>query len=389
MVTTLDVVETNALDLIDMMLEENKRPPAQICLGPPGTGKTHMYKNLPRRRPALKWVKVLQLPLYPPEDLRGFIHMHQDPAYGGRYVSESSVPKFVIPPPDAGPGVLVFDDFNISAPAQQALLYRVIHEGMLGEHELPEQTFIGLTGNEAGQKAVANRIPSTVINRTEYHDQVRPDPNLWLEWAGPAGVHPFITTFIGNVPHKLYEEPKDSGPFTTPRSLELMNRVLTWKAKKVGLKEAYTVPRMSTFVGEATANELWLHTKYERIFEMVRKVESGTMKPNDPEIVRLGADEKYILSMGVAQSPNIKTPGKYKWFIEAAAPFKESKDIALFGIIYTARSLPDGESAAAPFAMDLLKTFGGDFAVQMKGPRNFTAGAVDPKAVTGTGKKTK
>ena len=381
---TLDVVHKEALALIDMMLETKQRPSAQICTGPPGTGKTHMYKGLIKERPDLKWIKVLQLPLYPPEDLRGVIMPRPSPEYGGRMVSEATIPTSIIPPKDE-PGVLIIDDFNIAVPAQQAIIYRLIHEGVLGEHRLPEQTFIGLTGNEAGQKAVANRIPSTIINRVEYHKGVYPDADLWLRWAGTpeAGMHVFVTSFIGNLPHKLYEDPKDDASFATPRSYELMNRKLSWMAKRVGLKEAFSVERMATYVGQATAEELFVHTKYEHVFNLVRQVEQGKLKPTDPEVKKLGGDEKYILCMGVAQSPHIKTQQKYRWFIEAAS--WDVKDIALFGVIYTARSAPDGEAAIGPLAMEIYKTFGTEFQLAMQ-TKKLTAKDVSPEAVADTGK---
>lgn len=385
MAKTLDVVRNEALDLVDMMLETGKRPPAQITTGPPGVGKTHLYKALPKERPKLKWVKVLQLPLYPPEDLRGVIMPRASPEYGGRMVSESTIPTAVIPPTKE-PGVLIIDDFNIAVPAQQAIIYRLIHEGVLGEHELPEQTFVCLTGNEKNDKAVANRIPSTVINRVQYNKGVRPDADLWLRWAGGAGIHVLVTSFIGNLPNKLYEEPKDDESFTTPRSLDLMNRHLSWKAEKVGLKEAFTVDRMASYIGQATAEELFIHTKFEHVFNLVRKVEAGLLKPLDPEVKKLTGDEKYILAMGTAQSPNIKTAQKYKWFIDAGG--WDVKDIALFGVIYTARSQADGEAAIGPLAMDIYKTFGTEFQLAMQ-TKKLTASDVSPDAVAPTAPKKK
>ena len=119
-------------------------------------------------------------------------------------------PKFI--PPQAVPanhdGILWFlDEANRAHPTVIQTLFQIITERVCGEHILPEQTAIVLSGN-------LGESDSTII--TEFDDaaldgrlavfHLKPKVEDWLRWASGEGIHPALLRYMSLFPEKLWDE---------------------------------------------------------------------------------------------------------------------------------------------------------------------------------------
>jgi hypothetical protein len=187
-----------------------------LLLSPPGVGKSEMVyeaareMNLPCR--SLLGTQIA------PEDVSGV----------PRIVGERSVfcpPRLLLPErPEAF--CLFLDELPACAPDVQKAFYSLLLERRLGEHELPQGTWVVAAGNRVQDRALVRSLSSALVNRvTLLH--VRVDVGEWLDWARRHRVRPEILSFIAYLPDALMRPvPAEPVPFSTPRAWALLSRAL-------------------------------------------------------------------------------------------------------------------------------------------------------------------
>src|SRR5258706_75751 len=114
-----------------------------------------------------------------------------------RIVGERSVfcPPRVLLPDDPKPFCLFLDELPACAPDVQKAFYSLLLERRLGEHGLPEGTWVVAAGNRAEDRALVRAMSSALVNRVIIL-QIRGDVGEWLAWAGTHAVRPEVIAFI-------------------------------------------------------------------------------------------------------------------------------------------------------------------------------------------------
>jgi hypothetical protein len=124
------------------------------------------------------------------------------------------------------PYCLFLDELNSSSPDVQKAFYSLILDRRIGAYELPVGSIVIGAGNRASDNALARPMASALVNRL-VHVHLRATAADWLDWAGPAGIHPWILDHITLRPDHLWARPpKTEEPFSTPRSWHMLSDAL-------------------------------------------------------------------------------------------------------------------------------------------------------------------
>jgi hypothetical protein len=187
-----------------------------LLLSPPGVGKSEMVYQAAHEA-GLPCRSLLGTQIAP-EDVSGI----------PRIVGERSVfcpPRLLLPEP-AEPFCLFLDELPACAPDVQKAFYSLLLERRLGEHALPQGTWVVAAGNRMQDRALVRSMSSALVNRvTVLH--VRVDVDEWQAWATRHGIRADIRTFIHYLPDALARDvPQEPVPFSTPRAWAALSRAL-------------------------------------------------------------------------------------------------------------------------------------------------------------------
>jgi len=187
-----------------------------LLLSPPGVGKSEMvYQAAAEASLPCRSLLGTQIA---PEDVSGI----------PRIVGERSVfcPPRLLLPERPEPFCLFLDELPACAPDVQKAFYSLLLERRLGEHALPEGTWVVAAGNRMQDRALVRALSSALINRVAIL-HVRVDVQEWLDWAEHNGVRPEVRGFISYMPEALIRPvPAEPVPFSTPRAWTLLSRAL-------------------------------------------------------------------------------------------------------------------------------------------------------------------
>jgi MoxR-like ATPase len=187
-----------------------------LLLSPPGVGKSDVVRQAAAAA-GLECKSLLGTQIAP-EDVSGV----------PRIVGERSVfcPPRVLLPENPGKFCLFLDELPACAPDVQKAFYSLLLERRIGEHLLPEGTWVVAAGNRAEDKALVRTISSALVNRVLILN-VRIDVGEWLAWAAANGVRADVLRFIENDPDALLRPVPDRAvPFSTPRAWASLSRAL-------------------------------------------------------------------------------------------------------------------------------------------------------------------
>jgi hypothetical protein len=187
-----------------------------LLLAPPGVGKSEVVRQAAADAGLV--VRSLLGSQIAPEDVSGV----------PRIVGQRSVfcPPRTLLPEDGRPFCLFLDELPAAPPDVQKAFYSLLLERRLGEHRLPDGTWVVAAGNRSEDRALVRPLSSALVNRV-FVLPVRVDRHEWLAWAGRAGVRPEILSFIRYLPQALQRPaPPDPVPFSTPRAWALLSRDL-------------------------------------------------------------------------------------------------------------------------------------------------------------------
>lgn len=209
---TETVTLSQARDLIRCLSHEQ----SVLLLSPPGVGKSDVVRQA-AAADGLECKSLLGTQIAP-EDVSGV----------PRIVGERSVfcPPRVLLPETPGKFCLFLDELPACAPDVQKAFYSLLLERRIGEHRLPEGTWVVAAGNRTEDKALVRTLSSALVNRV-FVLPVRVDREEWFVWATAHGVRSDVLTFLRHVPLALQRAvPADPVPFCTPRAWALLSRDL-------------------------------------------------------------------------------------------------------------------------------------------------------------------
>jgi len=182
--------------------------------GPPGIGKSAIIAEFAREL-GLECVSLLGSQLAP-EDLLG-VPMVKDGVT--RFYPPAMIKR-------DREYCLFLDELNACSQEIQKAFYSLIHERRVGEYQLPAHSIVIGAGNRSQDSAIVKQLSSALINRV-VHVHLTVSHREWLEWAGHAGIHPWVLEFIKNRPDYLaVKPPKTEEPFSTPRSWHMLSDCL-------------------------------------------------------------------------------------------------------------------------------------------------------------------
>src|SRR5262249_41848691 len=159
--------------------------------------------------------------------------------------SSVSPPRLLLPDhPD--PFCLFLDELPACTPDIQKAFYSLLLERRVGEHPLPEGTWVVAAGNRIEDRSLVRALSSALVNRVIML-KVRVDVAEWLSWARPQPLRPEIIEFIEQNPEALQRQvPEKPAPFSTPRAWASLAQALD--LAEAGRDLAPTV-RLSLAVG--------------------------------------------------------------------------------------------------------------------------------------------
>jgi MoxR-like ATPase len=195
-----------------------------LLLSPPGVGKSEMvYQAAAEAGLPCRSLLGTQIA---PEDVSGI----------PRIIGERSVfcPPRVLLPENPEPFCLFLDELPACAPDVQKAFYSLLLERRLGEHALPQGTWVVAAGNRMQDRALVRAMSSALVNRvTILH--LRVDASEWLSWAAKNSIREDVRTFVSYMPEALMRPvPSEPTPFSTPRAWSLLSRALD-KAEASGI----------------------------------------------------------------------------------------------------------------------------------------------------------
>ncbi len=201
--------------------------PSVFIQGQPGIGKSQAVKriarNLKKELNKQVFIQDIRLLLFNPVDLRGIPVADME-----EKVAIWLKPKlFNLNDSEDVINILFLDELTAAPTSLQTAAYQIALDRQLGEHEIPDNTFIMAAGNRSSDNSIAYDMPTALRNRFIHFELVL-DLDDWLLWAEHKGIHPFIVNFLKNNPDKFaYKDLNtDSYIIITPRSWEILSDML-------------------------------------------------------------------------------------------------------------------------------------------------------------------
>src|SRR6059036_619667 len=170
------LIETITLRQAKSLLRAMAHKQSLLLLSPPGVGKSDSVAQAASEA-GLPCRSLLGTQIAP-EDVSGI----------PRIVGERSVfcPPRILLPEHPEPFCLFLDELPACTPDIQKAFYSLLLERRLGEHRLPEGTWVVAAGNRLEDRALVRSLSSALINRVIIL-QVRVDVGEWLAWARNHG----------------------------------------------------------------------------------------------------------------------------------------------------------------------------------------------------------
>jgi hypothetical protein len=188
--------------------------------GPPGLGKTDMFKQL-----AVEWGAncfSFLTSTMDPTDVVGIPYPNMEKGYT-RFLPPYNFIQLTEKAEDCEtPAVAIFDDLPASTDQVFNALLGVFHGRILGGLPIRDNVLLCATGNRAEDKAGAQEITTALANRF-VHFNILLDIDEWFEWAYKEQINPAVLAFVKRHPECLneFEQALESGDkaFATPRSV--------------------------------------------------------------------------------------------------------------------------------------------------------------------------
>src|ERR1043166_1167002 len=155
-----------------------------LLLSPPGVGKSETVYQAAADA-ALPCRSLLGTQIAP-EDVSGIPYI----------VGERSVfcPPRVLLPEKPEPFCLFLDELPACTPEIQKAFYSLLLERRLGEHPLPNGTWVVAAGNRVQDRSLVRALSSALINRVVIL-HIRVDLREWLTWAEQHGIRQDVRNF--------------------------------------------------------------------------------------------------------------------------------------------------------------------------------------------------
>ena len=175
--------------------------------------------------------------------------------------------------------ILFLDELTAAPSSLQAAAYQIALDRKLGEHTIPDNTYIIAAGNRKDDNAISFDMPSALKNRF-IHFMVKVNLEEWMEWAKKTNINYNIINFLENNPDRFSQDSfdSDSNIVVTPRSWEMLSNLLN--VIDGSLKD--NEPIISSVIGNSLSYFLINEIKGVNVVDIVNgRVENNNVDLND------------------------------------------------------------------------------------------------------------
>lgn len=226
---SIDTFQRLVSQTFEVFVRDNaiEKHPSIFVEGKPGVGKSQsiqaLAQNLEHETGKHVVVTDIRLLLFNPVDLRGL------PTINETKTAAIWLKPYIFDLKDAADtvNILFLDELTAAPVSVQAAAYQIVLDRRLGEHHLPDNTFVIAAGNGPKDAAISQAMPSALKNRF-IHYKIEEDYETWLEWAAER-IHPMILDFLSLYPHEFTSSSMhtQSNIVITPRSWEILSSLLS------------------------------------------------------------------------------------------------------------------------------------------------------------------
>jgi hypothetical protein len=257
---TIDQTEAAILALGAGDKQKGIEPITVMVLSEPGCGKTSILRNLEKKLGTDEYDFIyIDGPNKEMMDIAASIPNHQTRALE-YYVS--SLFKL-----GNGKKKVIMIDEALKVPKLMQPIYtRMYLERTVGDAPLPDGSIVFATSNNMTD-GIGDVLPAHTGNRITIVQMEKPNPKLWLSWAGENGISPIIRAAVQMFPRMLrsYRDPdqqdnpyifnpKSPVPqisFCSPRSLAKCNPIIN-----ASLPEEMMLGLLAGTIGESGARDM-------------------------------------------------------------------------------------------------------------------------------------
>lgn len=275
------------------LIEENfeNQKHALMFEGSPGIGKTAVLDQVAEKLSTKydKWYyRTIILSQFESVDLRGIPSVFT----GEQRTTVWNPPADLMFPMDAH-GIIFFDEIPNATQDVQKAVQQYIHSGKLGDLVKPPGMMVVGAGNRTTDRAGANRMPTALANRFEWH-AVDADLEDWSKWALKAGIDHSVIAYLNKmgIQHfNAFDPTKNINP--TPRTWEKVSNVLSSK---------FRAERICGLVGKGPGSEFIAFNNIWRELPDRQEIYRNPTKALLPD--KSKADIRYAICSALAYSAN-------------------------------------------------------------------------------------
>jgi hypothetical protein len=280
----------HCVDLIDAGISVQLR-------SAPGRGKSEFVEELVKHlsaRDGEEWgFSVAFLATYTPPDLVGY-QFKGELEYDGRHVTvtDPSMPLWMItrqgkPTWAYKRGIVFLDEYGQGEADVKRASAELLLNKRIGKWQLGEGWGVIAASNRTSDRSGVTKEFDFVINRRA-EIEITDDIAAWEDWAVQHGVMPLTVAFAHQNPHIVFSDgvPDKQGPWCTPRSLVMVDRLLRAKAARNGGSVPDDPPTQEAvrgIMGEGEAAQYFAFVRLEREMPKYEKIVAEPLKVKVPE----------------------------------------------------------------------------------------------------------
>jgi hypothetical protein len=238
------------------------------------------------------------LATYTPSDLLGYMVPTRTKNPDGTEIIASTftVPPWMMTPPTKDfphgrhintyqRGIVFLDEFGQADGDTKKSAAPLLLSGKCGPHQLHKGISVIAASNGKEDRSGVTKDFDFVINRT-CELNIQSELPSWLDWAAVNNVSHIAMSFASQNPQIVFHTsvPKEQGPWTTPRSLVVADRVLQAAAKANGDKmpdDATTVEQIQGIMGAGCA-QFFAFIKLDREMPKYEEIVANPSKVKVP-----------------------------------------------------------------------------------------------------------
>jgi hypothetical protein len=242
----------------------------------PGRGKSEFIEALVAylsERDGEEWgFSVAFLATYTPPDLVGYQFKGERTWDGQSFtVTDASMPLWMLtrtgkPVFHYKRGILFLDEYGQGEADVKRASAELLLNRRLGPWVLPDGWCVIAASNGDKDRSGVTKEFDFVINR-RLEIEITDDVGAWTDYAMRKGVMPLTIAFANQNTHIVFaDKPDQQGPWCTPRSLVMADRLLRLKAERLGSvpEDPTTIETVSGLIGAGAAAQLFAFVKLER-----------------------------------------------------------------------------------------------------------------------------